>query len=99
MMSIKVNWRNMDDIAQDYFQLEMGRAILDMQNAQAALMRALNAATVNDKEVRRAWSLVLGNNRSAIWLASTICVAESVGYMPSISLESIQTGGVGKSTQ
>ena len=79
----------MDDFGQDYFQIEMGLAIADMQNAQAALMRAKIAATVADKECRRVWTSLYAHNRSAIWLASTMCVAEAIGYLPSTSSESI----------
>ena len=39
----------MEDFGQEYFQLEMGRAITDFQNAQAALLRAKNAATVDPR--------------------------------------------------
>ncbi len=85
----------MDDFGQDYFQIEMGRAITDMQNAQAALMRAKIAATVDDKECRRAWTSLCAHNRSAIWLASTMCIAEAVGYLPSTSPELIRAGVCG----
>ncbi len=88
----------MDDFGQDYFQIEMGRAIMDMQNAQAALMRAKIAATVDDEECRRAWTSLFAHNRSAIWLASTFCVAEALGYLPSIIPELIRVGVCGAKT-
>jgi hypothetical protein len=65
-----------------------------MQNAQAALMRARSAATVDDKEVRRAWTLALAHNRSAIWLACTISVAEAVGYLPTITPDLVRVDAV-----
>ena len=86
----------MEDFGQEYFQLEMGRAITDFQNAQAALLRAKNAATVDEKELRRAWTLVMKHTRSATWLACTLSVAEAVGYLPSISP---QADGIGEKPQ
>jgi hypothetical protein len=80
----------MDDFGQDYFQYEMGRAITDLQNAKAALMRAKSAATVDDEECRRAWASVCSHNRSAIWLASSLSIAEAVGYLPSINPELVR---------
>jgi hypothetical protein len=48
-------------------------------------MRAKGASTLEDKELKRAWTMTLAHSRTALWLATTICVAEAVGYLPSIS--------------
>jgi len=89
----------MDDFGLDYFQYEIGRAITDLQNAQAALMRARSAATVDDKDCRRAWASVCSYNRSAIWLASTLSVAEAIGYLPGINPELTRHEESGAKTQ
>jgi hypothetical protein len=95
----EVNRRAMEDFEQEYFQLEMGRAITEFQNAQAALLRAKNAATVDDKDLRRAWTLVMKHTRSASWLACTLSVAEAVGYLPTISPDLIGADGIGEKRQ
>jgi hypothetical protein len=67
---------HMNEFGDDYLHSELSRSICDLHHAHAALMRAQCAATLTDKESRRAWMLVLANTRSALSMASTICVRE-----------------------